>query len=339
MNELTQRGINALRAGDPATARSLLSAAVKQDPNDSTAWLWLSGAVEGDEERIQCLEQVLRLEPDNAAAARGLAKTLQKRAIAATAAAAPATPVATATPVAAPVAAPSALPVETTAELVQLDSTPAAPAEAAVELPAAEATAGQLVQPTAAPETPAPSVSETTAAEAAASEAAAEAVSSARASGRRKRSKAIKEGAQLIFRTRPSVVIALIGFWVFLAGASALGYLLRGDLVLALVFGAGLGLVLEAIVVYAIISNFAVRYELTNQQLTLRFRGKRTRIPVEDIYHAEYRQTFVQQIIGAGDVLIEAVVNGELARLRMRNIPECKRRTDQIKSVINESPA
>jgi hypothetical protein len=78
MQELTQRGITALKAGDRAAARKFLSQAVKESPEDATAWLWLSGAVDNDEHRIICLRQVLRIEPQNQAAVRGLEKLLMK---------------------------------------------------------------------------------------------------------------------------------------------------------------------------------------------------------------------------------------------------------------------
>jgi membrane protein YdbS with pleckstrin-like domain len=40
------------------------------------AWLWLSGAVETDRERAVCLQKVLQVDPDNAAAMRGLSKLI-----------------------------------------------------------------------------------------------------------------------------------------------------------------------------------------------------------------------------------------------------------------------
>src|SRR5512135_3270270 len=80
MNELTQQGIAALKSGDRAAARQLLTAAIKQDSGDVTAWLWLTGTLEKDEERIACLRKVLQLDPNNQAAARGLAQITERRA-------------------------------------------------------------------------------------------------------------------------------------------------------------------------------------------------------------------------------------------------------------------
>lgn len=46
--------------------------ALKQDERNETAWLWLSGAVDNDEERAICLENVLTINPANERARRGL---------------------------------------------------------------------------------------------------------------------------------------------------------------------------------------------------------------------------------------------------------------------------
>ena len=78
MNELTQRGIDAIRAGDRIAARQLLSAALRQNPTDLQAWLWMSGAVERDEERLDCLRHIQNLEPNNQVASRGIAQILAK---------------------------------------------------------------------------------------------------------------------------------------------------------------------------------------------------------------------------------------------------------------------
>jgi len=78
MNKTTQRGIAALKRGDKSRARELLRQAVEENPEDIQAWLWLSGAVETDQERITCLQRVLELDPDHEAALRGLAKLLSE---------------------------------------------------------------------------------------------------------------------------------------------------------------------------------------------------------------------------------------------------------------------
>lgn len=77
-DDLLKQGIAALNARRKAEARSLLTQVVEQDDRNEMAWLWLSGAVDTDEDRRVCLENVLAINPDNGLAQRGLA-TLQKR--------------------------------------------------------------------------------------------------------------------------------------------------------------------------------------------------------------------------------------------------------------------
>jgi hypothetical protein len=71
-NDLLKQGIAALKAGQKAEARHLLERVVQQDENNETTWLWLSGAVDTDSERIYCLRQVLSINPNNEMARRGL---------------------------------------------------------------------------------------------------------------------------------------------------------------------------------------------------------------------------------------------------------------------------
>lgn len=65
-------GIAALKAGRRDEARRLLAQAVYADPEDAAAWLWLSRCVDDARQRRDCLERVLRLNPDNAEAQRTL---------------------------------------------------------------------------------------------------------------------------------------------------------------------------------------------------------------------------------------------------------------------------
>jgi hypothetical protein len=74
MNQLTQQGITALRAGNKAEARQFFKQAIQIDAKDAHAWLWLAAAVDTDREKINCLQMVLRLEPDNPSARNELAR-------------------------------------------------------------------------------------------------------------------------------------------------------------------------------------------------------------------------------------------------------------------------
>ncbi|MFL7794271.1 MAG: tetratricopeptide repeat protein [Anaerolineae bacterium] len=62
----------ALKEGRRVEARLLLVQLIQQDRYNEEAWLWLSGAVDGTDERRKCLEQILTINPSNELALRGL---------------------------------------------------------------------------------------------------------------------------------------------------------------------------------------------------------------------------------------------------------------------------
>jgi tetratricopeptide (TPR) repeat protein len=67
-----QQAVEALREGDKAKARDLLTQLLKSDQNNPQYWIWLSAAVDSGKERIYCLQTALQLDPENASAKRGL---------------------------------------------------------------------------------------------------------------------------------------------------------------------------------------------------------------------------------------------------------------------------
>jgi tetratricopeptide (TPR) repeat protein len=71
---LLAEGIRALKAGQKERACELLTQVVTEDEENEPAWLWLSGAVDSDEDRRICLENVIAINPDNQAARKGLAR-------------------------------------------------------------------------------------------------------------------------------------------------------------------------------------------------------------------------------------------------------------------------
>ena len=73
METTLDQAIVAAKAGRRGEARRLLEAVLAVDERNEQAWLWLSGVVDDDEERIICLENVLTINPHNEAARRGLA--------------------------------------------------------------------------------------------------------------------------------------------------------------------------------------------------------------------------------------------------------------------------
>ena len=94
-DDLLRQGIAALQAGDKAQARQLFSQAIRQNPDNERAWLWLSGAVETTPDKLMCLNKVLAINPANETAQRGIT-ALQKSS--ATPAPAPLSPLETPVP-------------------------------------------------------------------------------------------------------------------------------------------------------------------------------------------------------------------------------------------------
>jgi tetratricopeptide (TPR) repeat protein len=72
VKQLLQQGIAAARAGRPDIARQTLQQAVRLDPQNETAWLWLSSVAGDDHERLFCLKQLLTINPQNEFALKGL---------------------------------------------------------------------------------------------------------------------------------------------------------------------------------------------------------------------------------------------------------------------------
>lgn len=69
---LIQQAKQHYSSGDRDAAYGLLSKAIQLDPNNITAWLWMSGLVDTAEKKRYCLERVLAIDPENEAARRGL---------------------------------------------------------------------------------------------------------------------------------------------------------------------------------------------------------------------------------------------------------------------------
>lgn len=329
MNELTQRGITALKSGDRATARKLLAGAIEQDENDIVAWLWLTATVDNDEDRIACLEQVLKIDPGNQVAERGLAQIQARRVRAETPPVEspieePPQPVPDPVRPAAPVIQDNApqmvsAPVPAPANTDQAASLFAEPLEQ--DLPQAALATTEIEAAPALEDSP-------TVLPAPASSAVAPAVPSGGTTD--------AAPPRTIFRVRPSQVPALLFFWVFLFGALLVGKLLGNIPQLAFPLTGGLWFLLELTVLYVIIRNLTVRYELTNQALNMRFLGKRAHIRTADIFDAQMNQSFFQQIIGIGHIDLHVTFNGELTHVRLRDIPQVRMRLDQILSLLRD---
>jgi len=75
-----QQAIAAIKAGDKETGKRLLTEILKADRHNENAWLWMTQVVSSDSERLKCLQNVLRINPNNESAKRGLAVLQQKQA-------------------------------------------------------------------------------------------------------------------------------------------------------------------------------------------------------------------------------------------------------------------
>ncbi len=80
VEELLQRGIEAAKAGDKQTARSLLEQVVQHDEQNEMGWFWLAAVVEDDIEKRTCLGNVLVINPDNERARRLLLQMEEQKA-------------------------------------------------------------------------------------------------------------------------------------------------------------------------------------------------------------------------------------------------------------------
>ena len=72
VGEWLRDGIAAAKAGRNEQARDLLLRVIEENDRSEQAWLWLSGVVDSEEDRLVCLENVITLNPDNVQARAGI---------------------------------------------------------------------------------------------------------------------------------------------------------------------------------------------------------------------------------------------------------------------------
>lgn len=72
LDQMLDQSIVAYKKDEIAEASSLLAQVIKQDPNNERAWLWLSGIVATDAERLFCIKRLLAINPENEIAKHGL---------------------------------------------------------------------------------------------------------------------------------------------------------------------------------------------------------------------------------------------------------------------------
>jgi hypothetical protein len=72
MSEKVQQAIQLIKAGDKQEGRQILADVLARDPKNETAWLWMAGVVDSDEQRLYCVKEVLKINPSNQAAQQAL---------------------------------------------------------------------------------------------------------------------------------------------------------------------------------------------------------------------------------------------------------------------------
>lgn len=79
-NELLRRGVEAARVGRRTEAREILLRIVDEEPRNEMAWVWLTGLVDGLEDKIIACENVLTINPGNEKVKAYLVMLLQQKA-------------------------------------------------------------------------------------------------------------------------------------------------------------------------------------------------------------------------------------------------------------------
>ncbi len=68
------QGINAAKANQKDQARQLFQNAIRLDPQNESAWAWMSTVAKDNRERIFCFQNLLQINPQNEVARKGLEK-------------------------------------------------------------------------------------------------------------------------------------------------------------------------------------------------------------------------------------------------------------------------
>ncbi len=73
MSDNLKQAIAAIKAGDNETGHQLLMKVIKADPANEAAWLWMASTLDDPQEKKECLQKVLQINPDNEMAKKALA--------------------------------------------------------------------------------------------------------------------------------------------------------------------------------------------------------------------------------------------------------------------------
>ncbi len=71
-NKMFQEALIAIKAGNKQRGKDLLTRLIKEDQENAEYWLYMSAVVESVKERRYCLNQAIKLDPENKLARRGL---------------------------------------------------------------------------------------------------------------------------------------------------------------------------------------------------------------------------------------------------------------------------
>lgn len=71
VSEKLQQAISSIKSGNKQHGQQLLAQILQAEPNNETAWLWMSAVVDEDK-RKYCIERVLKINPNNQAAKQAL---------------------------------------------------------------------------------------------------------------------------------------------------------------------------------------------------------------------------------------------------------------------------
>jgi len=359
LSDLITEGISALKTGNKVRARNFLKLAIQENPKNIKAWLWLSGAVEDEDERMMCLLTVLKLEPENEAATRGLAEIMARRAVA--------EPTPAPRPEAVEIPAPEAAAGWASEAAVGT----AVEAEAITDESAAEESAAALFQ--APPFEPAvelagerveePDVFESSLSTPASvewfsavtappqDEAAAPADAAASADAEEEPlmhveaiQAPVEESTQeipvgkrkekIIFTLGPSwgygfAVLVLLLVAMALIVLAALVYLPQWSMLVA----AALAVLWVLIAAGQLLTAATYRYFLTNKHVVIDqgfISRKRIAIPLASLDDIQLRQDFFQKIFGVGDIALTQA--GEPHTARLRNVSQPDARQDEIQT-------
>lgn len=80
MSELLIEAINFIKAGDKEEGKRILVEILTEDEKNEAAWLWLSAAVETNGMRQECLEEVIKINPNNQSALKAISRLQQAQA-------------------------------------------------------------------------------------------------------------------------------------------------------------------------------------------------------------------------------------------------------------------